>query len=198
MPVSAVRSLCAVLVAVTCATVHGATLSRQQADAFERKVDEVRGPRRAGSASRRTPLTQDEVNSWFTYRAQPHLPEGISSPQLTMVGAGKLTGQATLDLEAIGRRRASGSWMDPWTLLGGRLPLSVTGTLQTQDGKGRFALESATLGGLPVPKLVLQELVSLYSRSDEQPRGMSLDDAFALPADIRQIEIGRGQAVVVQ
>jgi hypothetical protein len=198
MQISAVRSLCALLVTVSCATLDAATVSRQQAEAFERKVEQVRGPRRAGSPLRRTPLTEDEVNSWFTYRSQPHLPDGISSPQLTLVGDGRVTGQATLDLDAIGRRRSSGSWMDPWSLLGGRLPLSVTGTLQTRDGVGRFALESATLGGVPVPKLVLQELLAMYSRSDAHPRGMSLDDPFSLPSNIRQIEVARGEAVVVQ
>jgi hypothetical protein len=198
MSISAVRSLCALLVVLTCATLDGATVSRQQAEAFERKLEQVREPRRSGSPPRRTPLTQDEVNSWFAYRAQPHLPQGISSPQLTLVGDNRVSGQATLDLDAIGRRRASGSWMDPWSLLGGRLPLSVTGTLHTRDGIGRFALESATLGGVPLPKLMLQELLSLYSRSESQPRGRSLDDPFPLPSNIRQIEVVRGQAVVVQ
>jgi hypothetical protein len=45
---------------------------------------------------------------------------------------------------------------------------------------------------------VLQELLSLYSRSPERPRGVSLDDPFPLPANIRQIDVGRGEAVVVQ
>ena len=36
--------------------------------------------------ARRTPVTQDEVNSWFMYRAQPVLPTGVSQPQLRIVG----------------------------------------------------------------------------------------------------------------
>jgi hypothetical protein len=45
---------------------------------------------------------------------------------------------------------------------------------------------------------VLQELVSYYSRTAEDPRGIDLDEPFELPAGIRQIEVGQGQAVVVQ
>ena len=35
---------------------------------------------------------------------------------------------------------------------------------------------------MPIPKAVLQEIVSYYSRSPERPDGLSLDDPFALPA----------------
>ena len=44
----------------------------------------------------------------------------------------------------------------------------------------------------------LQELVSIYTRSPEKPQGMRLDDTFELPANIKQIEVGQAQAVVVQ
>jgi hypothetical protein len=41
-------------------------------------------------------------------------------------------------------------------------------------------------------------LVGYYSRTPKNPKGVSLDDAFALPASIRQIDVGAGQAVIVQ
>ncbi len=198
MRLLATRSACALTVLLTCASLYGATISRQEAEGFERKVDAINGPKRPGSPPRRTIVTQDEINSWFTFRAQAVLPEGVTTPQVTLAGAGRTTSQATLDLDAIGRRRSSGGWLDPWSFLGGRLPIVVTGTLVAKDGVGRFALESATLGGLPFPKLFLQELLSLYTRTSERPRGVGLDDPFALPAGIRQIEVGRGEAVVVQ
>jgi len=49
-----------------------------------------------------------------------------------------------------------------------------------------------------VPKSLLQELVSYYSKTADKPGGVSIDEPFALPAGIRQIEVGQGQAVVVQ
>ena len=82
--------------------------------------------------------------------------------------------------------------------VGGRVPLNVVGILHTRDGIGRFELQSADVGGVPLPKTLLQELVSYYSRSADNPEGVSLDDTFSLPAKIRQIEVGSGQAVVVQ
>jgi hypothetical protein len=51
---------------------------------------------------------------------------------------------------------------------------------------------------VPVPKFVLQQIITHYSRSTEMPEGLSLDAPFALPAQIQEIQVERGQAVVVQ
>ena len=200
-------ALAGVVAAVTVvASVHGAaTISRQQADAFSRKITLIRqqgasppAKSAAGPGTRRTQVTEAELNSWFAYHAQPLLPDGLTKPTLTIIGNGKVAGEATVDLDAISKRRASGGTFDPWNLVGGRLPVTVTGILHTRDGRGRFELQSAELSGVPVPKTLLQELVSYYSRSADRPNGVRLDDPFELPAGIRQIEVGAGQAVVVQ
>ena len=51
---------------------------------------------------------------------------------------------------------------------------------------------------MPIPKLLLQEIVSIYSRTAEKPAGIGLDDPFQLPARIREIKVERGQAIIVQ
>jgi hypothetical protein len=114
------------------------------------------------------------------------------------VGEGKVAGKVTVDLGTAGKARGSGGMLDPWSYLGGRVPVNIVGILHTKDGVGRFELQSADVSGLPVPKLLLQELLSLYSRTPKTPDGISLDDQFELPANIRQIEVGQGRAVVVQ
>ena len=177
-----------------------ATLSPQQADVFVRKLGEIAKPNPPAirPGLRRTPLTEGELNSWFAYRAQPLLPAGVTTPQVTIVGNGKVTGQATVDLDAVSKRRSSGGMLDPWRLIGGRVPVNVTGTLRTKDGTGQFELESADISGVPVPKLLLQEMVSFYSRSERNPQGIQIEDPFKLPANIQQIEVGQGRAVIVQ
>jgi hypothetical protein len=81
-----------------------ATVTRQNADAFSKKVALIRRQSEGGSrAARRTALTQDELNSWLAYQSQPHLPTGVSAPEVTIVGQGRLSGNAVVDLEAIGR-----------------------------------------------------------------------------------------------
>jgi hypothetical protein len=194
-PIATAALLLAALVSL-----EAATVSRQSAEAFAEKVALIQrqGEVAARPAARRTALTQDELNSWFTFRAQPLLPSGISQPEVTIVGEGRLAGQAVVDLEAVAKRRASGGTFDPWALLGGRVPVRVTGVLHTRDGLARLEVQSAEISGVPVPPAFLQELVSYYSRTPQNPQGIRLDDTFALPAHIRQIEVGQGQAVVVQ
>ncbi len=181
------------------ATLQAADTSRPMADTFAKKIAIInQHGEQPGAAARRTTLTESEVNSWFAFRSQPLLPTGLTQPKVTIIGNGRLIGSATIDLEAIGRERGSGGSLDVWSYLGGRLPLSVTGILHTQDGQARFELQSADLSGVPVPRTLLQELLSHYTRTPEKPQGVRLDERFALPAGIKQIEVGQGQAVVVQ
>jgi hypothetical protein len=181
-----------------------AALSPQQADAFARKVAIISQQGTLTTATgrtavpRRTSLSEAELNSWFQYRATPLLPVGMTEPQITIIGGGKVSGTATVDLDAVAKTKRSGSLIDPWNLLGGRLPVTVSGVLRTQNGQGQFELQQAAISGVPVPKSLLQELVSYYSKTADKPGGVSIDEPFALPAGIRQIEVGQGQAVVVQ
>jgi hypothetical protein len=182
---------------------EGATVSRQTAEEFAQKIaliqrqGDTSGPARVGS--RRTRVTEDELNSWFMYRAQPVLPAGVSQPQVIILGEGRLSGQALIDLDAVAKRRSSAAGaLDPLSLIGGKVPVTVSGILHTRDGMARIEVQRAEMSGIPVPVTVLQEVLTYYSRSDERPQGVRLDDAFSLPANIRQIEVGQGQAVVVQ
>jgi hypothetical protein len=183
------------------AVLTAAALSPQHADAFAKKVAIISQQSTLVARTplaRRTAVSETELNSWFAYRSRPLLPVGMADPQITIVGDGKVNGAATVDLDAVARTRRSGSLIDPWSLLGGRLPVTVSGVLHTQNGQGRFELHQAAVSGVPIPKSILQELVSYYSRSAEDPGGIDIDEPFALPAGIRQIEVGQGQAVIVQ
>jgi hypothetical protein len=181
-------------------SLEAAAVSKQQADLFSQKLAQivVQGDAAQKAGTRRTPVTESELNSWFTYSAKPLLPAGVSDPRITMIGNGKVTGQAIVDLDAIAKKKASGGTFDIWNLVGGKVPVNVAGTLRTKDGIGSFDLESADISGLPLPKSFLQDVVSYYSRTADHPQGVKIDDPFALPASIRQIDVGAGQAVIVQ
>ena len=182
------------------ATLHGAgAVSRQQADVFEKKIDTIekhgaRSPRRA----QRTPVTESEINSWFTYRSGTLLPEGLTRPSLKIVGNGRVTGTATLDLDAVAKTRQSGRTFDIWNLVSGQMPVTVEGIVRTRGGRATFELQEAWVSSVPVPQRIVQELVSYYSRTERHPGGRRLDEEFELPAGIQTIEMRPGAAVVVQ
>ena len=196
-----IRRLPVVFIAmVTLIPLEAAMVSREGADVFDGKIAQIvrQGYGINAGGTLRTQVTEDELNSWFMYRSQPFLPDGLTQPQVTLVGDGGLTAQAIVDLDAVAPQGSSGGGFDPLSLLGGKVPVTVTGVLQSGDGVAHLDVQTVLVAGFPVPIAVLQELASVYSRTPERPLGVRLDDAFELPAGIRRIDVGPGQAVVVQ
>ena len=177
--------------------------SRREAETMKQKVTAINAlgekpPKTPGRQPRRTVITENEVNAYFMFDAMKDLPAGVVNPWISIDGPGHLSGRATVDLDAVRRESPPKSLLDARNLLMGRLQLNATGVLTTSNGTGKFVLESANVSGLPLPKLLLQEIVSHYSRSADKPGGIGLDDPFALPAGIREIQVTRGQAVIIQ
>jgi hypothetical protein len=144
-----------------------------------------------------TQLTDTEVTSYLRYTLKDQVPAGIVDPTLVAVGDGRVKGGAVIDLDAVRKQKQRG-WTDPLSYMTGKMPLSASGLLITQNGVGRFQLESAEISGITIPKSLVQELLSYYSKTAENPSGISIDDPFELPARIKEIKVGRGEAVVVQ
>jgi len=173
--------------------------SRRDASLMKQKVATItaHGERSAGQA-RRTTVTENEVNSYLVYEAGEQLPTGVVDPSVTILGTGRVSGRAVVDLDAVRKQKNPTSLLDPMNYLMGRLPVTAVGVLKTSNGVGHFQLESASVSSVPVPKLLLQEIVSYYSRTPDKPSGIGLDDPFALPARIREIQVERGHAIIVQ
>ena len=175
-------------------TAEAVNTSRPQSDSFAKKLAIIKQQAaESPKSARRTTVTEGELNSWFVYRAPPLLPVGVKDPSVTVVGNGKLVGVVTVDLDDVGKSKSGA-----WNVLAGRVPISLSGVLRTKDGKGQFELQSASLSGVPLPKFLLQEIVAHYTRDEDRPSGIRLDDPFTLPANIKQIDVGQGQAVVIQ
>jgi hypothetical protein len=173
--------------------------TRRDATLLKQKVATITAfGEKPGRQTLRTTVTENEVNSYLVYEAKEQLPTGVVEPSMTILGTGRVSARAVVDLDAVRKEKNPTSLLDPMNYLMGRLPVTATGVLKTSNGVGRFELESASVSRVPIPKLFLQEIVSYYSRTPEKPSGISLDDPFALPARIREIQVERGQAIIVQ
>lgn len=159
----------------------------------------ARAPARDGARGNplRTIVTEPEINAYLRYRGADVLPVGVVDPYVFVLGSGRLSGVATVDLDAVRLSKPRGM-LDPAQLLRGRVPVAATGLLRSKDGEFRFDLESATVAGLEVPKSVLQELVSYYTKSPSNPSGYDLDAPFSLAGGIRAIAIESKRAVIIQ
>jgi hypothetical protein len=179
--------------------------TRQDADRCQGKLGRItsfaNSPKARASASssaaQTTQLTDNELNSYLRYHLKDQVPVGIVDPTLNALGDGRVRGGAVIDLDAVRKQKERG-WTDPLSYMSGKLPLTASGLLITQNGVGRFQLESAQLSGISIPRSLVQELLSHYSRSAQNPTGISMDDPFELPARIKEIRVGKGEAMVVQ
>ena len=194
------RNLWALLVVASVVSSVAAVqnVSRRDADSLQRKIERIaeRGlvPR---PTALRTVVTESEINAYLAVYGKAELPAGVADPQLALLGSDRVFARATIDLDEV-RRGGSGGWLDPTSYLSGRLPVTAQGIVRTGNGLARLDLESAQVAGIGIPKSVLQRIVGYYSRTPDDPRGINLDDPFPLPAGIRQIEMRRGEATVVQ
>jgi hypothetical protein len=189
----------AALAAVGTGAAADAIASRRDADVLKQKVVAIVEAGTVSSrAPRRTTLTEQELNAYLTLDAVRDLPTGVVEPSVSITGPGQISGRAVVDLDAVRNEQPPRGLLDPRRLLAGRLPVTAAGTLQTGNGIARFSFGSAAIGSIPMPKAVLQEILSYYSRSPERPGGLNLDEPFALPSNIREIQVDRGHAIVIQ
>ena len=195
------RTCSSVLIAgLLAATVFAAEpVSRRDAARLQAKIDRItKGSPTRGKAPATTAVTETEVNSYLRYELADRIPAGVTEPWVSILENGRLSGRATVDLARVGQSRKSGGMLDPFNFLTGSLPLAVTGILRTKNGVGTFAVESASISSVPVPVWMLQEIVSYYSKSESAPNGVAIDEPFALPNGIREIQTARGTATVIQ
>ena len=174
-------------------------ISRRDAARLQAKLDQIsRNAATRRLAGTRTSITEAELNSYLRYELGDRIPPGVTEPSVELLDDGRLSGKATVDLARVGQSRKPAAGLDPFALLSGSLPITVNGVLRTKNGVGTFALESAAISGVPVPTWMLQEIVSYYSKSDTSPLGVSIEKPFVLPSGIREIQLARGQAIVIQ
>jgi hypothetical protein len=175
----------------------GAT--KADAERFQQKLQQiVNNGNTQADTLRRTTVTDREANAYLNVRGPELLPVGVTDASVAAIGPGRLSGRAVVDLDAIREKRSSGGLLDLRSYLTGSLPVTASGILHTRNGSARFELESTTVAGVPIPKSFLQEIVAYYTRSDDFPNGVSLDHVYELPANIREIQVGHGNAIVVQ
>lgn len=190
--------------ALLCAVFAGAVmaaevLTPQLGNAFAKKVVVVQEHANQGvKRPLSTTFTQAETNSYLKYNATDLLPTGMTQPEITLIGEGRLAGKAIIDLDVVRRKSSSGGWFDPTSYLTGKLPVTASGRVITGDGKARFEVERAEVSGIAIPRSFLAQMVNFFTRTADNPKGSSIDDTFEMPANIRRIDVNSGRFTVHQ
>ena len=196
------RTVVAVLAAVLgTGAAHTQEPMRAEADAMQTKIDRVAAaaetPRPASAAPLRTVFTEREINSYLALEGPEFLPPGIAMPRMQLGEGGRVRTRATVDLDAVSRSRER-SPFDPLAYLSGSVEVVAAGTVEAEGGEGLIRYESATVGGVAVPKAVAQELLRFYTSTPDRPRGFAFDEPFELPAGLRGASVESGAVTVSQ
>jgi len=176
--------------------------TRAEADAMQTKIDRVAAaadaaPRAASAAPLRTTFTEREINSYLALDGPDFLPPGIAMPRVRLRDDNRVEARATVDLDGV-RRSRERSVFDPLAYVTGAVEVIAIGTVEGSGAEGLIRYESATVGGVSVPKTVAQELLRFYTTTPERPRGFAFDEPFTLPAGLRAIAVTHGTATVTQ
>jgi hypothetical protein len=180
---------------------HAQEPTRAEADAMLTKIERVAAaaetPRPASARPLKTTFAEQEINAYLALEGPAILPPGIAMPRARLGDGGRVQARAMVDLDAVRRARERGV-LDPLAYLTGTLEVVAVGRVEGKDGQGLIRYESATVGGVAVPKTVAQELLRFYTSTPERPRGFAFDEPFALPAGLRAVDVERGAATVTQ
>jgi hypothetical protein len=174
-------------------------LSQEDGNLLQAKIDAiVKNGAANPPKSREFSITEQQANSYLAFNLKEKIPKGLAQPEITMIGDGALAARVLVDMDEVKRRRQSRSVIDPLNYLSGQVPLNARGLLRTREGRGQLYLRSADIGGVPLPKPLLQELIGFFSRTPENPKGFDIDAPFDLPSRIREISVRAGESVVIQ
>jgi hypothetical protein len=172
--------------------------SKTDADAMRKKLATIvaRGEQKTTPkpSPLRTTFSDREVNAYFKVDGPDFLPAGVMNPEVTIDQGGRVSAKAMVDLQ----KALKPGTFNPLAWLVGTTEVTATGTVTAAKGKGQLQIERATLSGVTVPKTLLQQVVSYYTRSPEMPNGFNIDEPFTLPSKIQSVETAKGQATVVQ
>ena len=167
----------------------GARLERKLADILRYFLE-------PSSAVRSTPLSESEINAYLAFQGKRYLPMGIRAP-VVRIASDRLSAEAVIDLDVI-RESRDRTRFDLVRYLAGQFAVTASGTVRSGNGMAQVDVESVTVGGIPVPVQVLQELVRHFTRTPDRPAGTRLDEPIPLPYGITELRLSPGLAVIVQ
>ncbi len=191
--------VCLVAVGSTIVGARPQDLTRRDATAMEQKLIAIvtRALTPRASAPLDTSFTDRELNAYLKFNSAEQLPPGVVDPQVTIADTERVSGRAIVDLDAV-RKSETRGWLDPLSYVTGSVEVRVAGRLHAANGLGVFTFESASAGGVPIPRSLFDELVAFYTKTPDTPNGVDLTRPFELPARIQAIRLRPGVATVVQ
>jgi len=163
-------------------------VSWAEAQSFERKLDTLKQPSQAKGRRESVSVTEGELTSYLNLTYAPRMPPGFSDVEIRFETE-RIHATGTLDLERVRGNVPPPSPWSPLAFLRGKVPVELTGRLQTQNGYGTIEIEQASLASIPVPIAFLEQIVSSATRKPADPDGFDIHAPFRLPYDVNRVRV---------
>jgi len=170
-----------------------APASKNLADSMDRKLHYIQqNGQRAHPDQRPTVLTEPEVNAYFA-AGRVKLPAGVQS--LVLHGTpGVITGDTQVDFDRLKQGRNSANPL--LSIFSGVHNVEVIANAHGAGAVGYVEIQSVSLDGVQVPRMVLQLFVDKYLKPKYPNLG--LDSTFRLPDKVDIAIVGTHQVTVTQ
>jgi hypothetical protein len=177
------------------ASANPAAYSRADADALDRKFDDLSERHKAGKVARGKSVlvTEHELNSYLNLSPSVKMPRGLSDV-LVRLESERIHATGLLDLEKVRDKMPNLSPLSPLYWLSGQVGVLLRGRILNDDGFASVEWEDVRVGNVPVPISLLHQIVSSTTKSDDLPGGFDIRAPFALPYSMRQVRIQPGRA----
>lgn len=184
---------------LSCSSVETKPSTVEERERLKEKVDQVIANGELDPVpGKTTRFSEAEFNSILTNQITEWIANGISEPQVRLLGNGRFSLRVLVDIDEFKRRRKRQQNSGPLNFFSGKMPALVRGDLITNDGKGQFKLQSTEVNGIPLPRALALELLSTHTKTRRRPEGFDIEKPFDLPAKIRQLQINPAEIVVIQ
>jgi hypothetical protein len=177
------------------AAANPAPHSRTEADALDRKFEDLNERHKTGKVARGKSVlvTESELNSYLNLSLGEKMPHGFSDVAVRLETE-RIQATGVLDLEKVRDKMPNLNPFSPLYWLSGRVPVLLRGRVVNDDGFASIEWEDVRVGNVPVPVSLLHQIVSSTTKSDEHPAGFDIRAPFPLPYSVRQVRVQPGRA----
>ena len=182
-----------------CSSVETKPSSIDQGEILKEKVEQLIANGELDPVPPKTTrFTEAELNTILNGQIADWIPNGLSEPQVRLLGKDRFSLRVIVDIDEFKRRRKRPQSAGPLNFFSGKMPALMRGDLITKDGTGQFKLQSTEVNGIPLPRALALDLLSTYTKTRRHPEGFDIEKPFDLPAKIRQLQINAAEIFVIQ
>lgn len=160
----------------------------------EKMLDELEARQQAKEKDRRTyTLTESDLNAFLAAKIKERPRKDVESLRVEMKDD-FFTTFLKVDLDQVDVKGDSMTKSLLKALLHGKQTIEFDGRLKTDNGKGTYEVERATLNGMPLPPSFVNSILSAVGRQQDPP--FDPMEPFDLPYGIKTVKVSLGKALL--